>query len=602
MKKPMFGKIKAILCVLLSLCLVLPFAACEEKTDGPSGEELKMSAPTGTVDVGARLLLSVTGASGPVSWESDDESVATVNPLSSKIDTSARVTGVKVGTAVIIATSGDSSVTCIVTVADAETISITKDGSPAPTNIKLDGQNDTVQLSATSSKGHNIAWESSDPLLATVSTTGLVTAVAKGGTVTVTAKCAESDNTGSAKASVIVTIGSGIATSYDIPFAADPTTDPGPGMWSQWSEFQNVTSATYDDGVVSISFSNNGARWVNTQLRYLPTESEGLVPGNLYEVTFDATLSFPDGFEAAGGRVTVNGTTVYLSEGTGHYSVYYIQGPAYDGDSPMSFNMMMGYQNGTPAGAWDLTDATVVLKNITWTERQPTPLAAPTFSITDNVITFSDANPEGSVLKHVLVLYKGNKRVGEVTVTNGAQLDVSKILVNGELTGKLKAVAASPRYTDSPEATSDNCTVTVDNPHVEYNLQYNDGTPAAGTWAYWTENWVEFTGVYNDGIVTATFSNNAGNWYDTQLKYKSLHSVGEKYSIKLHINVDGAVTPPGKITISGKVYNLSEGDNTIDLEITEGDGDSIVIVFGVYGGNNAQDIKAATVTISMEEL
>ena len=592
MKKTKFRMLAILLCVVLSLCLTMSLVAC----DKDNGKGFKLDKNAETVDVGGQILLSAVNAPGAIVWSSDNEAVATVAQISSKIDTSAKVVGMSVGTAIITATSGDETATCTVTVTAPETISITRNGSAVSGVIEAK-QNDTVQLVATSSKHHDIAWESSDPLIASVSSTGLVTAVAKGGTATITAKCAGSDNnTGSIKASVTVRVGSGISTSYEIQHDETPVSPEKVGKWTQWSEFTNVTNATYEDGVVTIEFQNNGFRWVNVQLRYLPTPEDNIEMGSVYAVSFDADLSFPVGFEKPEGNVTVNGNKITLKAGTGHYTAYYVQGEG------LAFEMFMGYQDGTPSGAWDLTDAKIVLSNIHWEKWNQQTLTAPTFNIANNVITINDTNPAGSVKEHSLVLYKANKRVGEVTVKNGEQIDVSKILVSGELEGRLKAIASTPKYKDSPEATSANSTVTVENTHVQYDLEYNAGTPSAGLWAYWTETWVIFNGMYEDGIVTATFSNNQGNWYDTQIKYKSLHANGETYKIKLHINVNGTVTGTGRVTINSQVKNLHAGDNEIELTITEQAGDSVIIVFGVYGESERQEIKAATVTISIEEM
>ena len=581
-----------VLCVVLSFCLTLSLVACKKDDNS-----FKLNKTAETVDVGSQVLLSALNAPGAIVWVSDNESVATGAQISSKIDSSAKVVGVSVGTATITAYSGDEEASCTVTVTAAETITITQNGTAVSGTINLTNQNDEVQLGATSSKGHNVAWESSNPLIASVSSTGLVKAIAKGGTATITAKCSDSDNnTGAIKTSVTVKVGDGVSTSYEIPHDDNPVDASKVGKWTQWSEFNNVTNATYEDGTITIEFENNGSRWVNIQLRYLPTEADHIAMGKVYEVAFDATLTFPEGFERANGKVTVNNNVITLNAGSGHYSAYYLQGEG------LAFNMMMGYDNGTPSGAWDLTDAKIVLSNITWTERAPIPLTAPDFSINgSNVITINDTNPAGSVKGYILSLYNGTKKVGEVGVTNGATIDVSKILYQGTVTAKIKAIAATALYSDSPVGTSANNTVTVNNEHVQYDLKYNSGSPAAGTWAFWSESWVTFTGQYQDGTVTATFSNNAGNFYDTQIKYKSLHEKGDTYTITLHINVDGTVTGTGRVTINGQVKSLHQGDNTIQLTITEGDGDSLIIMFGVANENNQQEIKAATVTISIDE-
>ena len=303
------------LALCLVLCLSLSLAACKKDDD----KGFKLNKASDTVDVGGQVLLSAMNAPGAIVWVSDNESVATVAQISPVLDTSARVTGVSVGTATITAFSGDETATCTVTVTAVETISITQNGSAVSgSTITLAQQGNTVQLAATSSKGHSIAWESSDPLTATVSSSGLVTAVAKGGTATITAKCADADNNaGAIKTSVTIKVGDGVSTSYEIQHDDKPLDPAKKGLWTQWSEFNNVTTATYEDGVITIEFENNGSRWVNVQLRYLPTEADNIAMGTIYKVSFDANLTFPEGFEAASGTVTVNGNKITLSEGSG---------------------------------------------------------------------------------------------------------------------------------------------------------------------------------------------------------------------------------------------------------------------------------------------
>ena len=68
-----------------------------------------------------------------------------------------------------------------------------------------------------------------------------------------------------------------------------------------------------------------------------------------------------------------------------------------------------------------------------------------------------------------------------------------------------------------------------------------------GVWTYWTEDWVSFKGTVTDDVANITFSNNAGNWYDTQLFYKIPgKNAGATYKVTLHIN---NVPKAGRITV-----------------------------------------------------
>lgn len=118
-----------------------------------------------------------------VSWTSDDTAVATVS-------SEGLVTAVQAGTATITVTTedGGKTATCRVTVKMKEI---------PVTDVFLDyaeatlTEGDTLQLMATVSPSdatnQNVSWESSDTFVATVSDSGLITAVSEGtATITVT--------------------------------------------------------------------------------------------------------------------------------------------------------------------------------------------------------------------------------------------------------------------------------------------------------------------------------------------------------------------------------------------------------------------------------
>ena len=115
-----------------------------------------------------------------VTWTTSDSSVATV--------TSAGVVrGVAYGTATITATSSNGlTATCTVHVVPTpvEGVSLNKDNT---TLTILDGNAGSEQLTATiqpnDAANKNVTWTSSNPAVATVSSTGLVTAVGKGTTI-----------------------------------------------------------------------------------------------------------------------------------------------------------------------------------------------------------------------------------------------------------------------------------------------------------------------------------------------------------------------------------------------------------------------------------
>ncbi len=156
--------------------------AVSTATDGPKVVEL--TPATGTIEVGATLKLIALGKYGnhvkSAAWTSSAPAVATVT-------SGGIVTGISAGVTTITASTINGSASARVTVgsggSDAGTVASVKVSPEAP-SLQPGA---TVQLSATASDaagkavtGKSVAWSSSSTSVATVSATGLVTAVAAG--------------------------------------------------------------------------------------------------------------------------------------------------------------------------------------------------------------------------------------------------------------------------------------------------------------------------------------------------------------------------------------------------------------------------------------
>jgi uncharacterized protein YjdB len=132
------------------------------------------------------LAATVTDANGqvvtnrPVSWTTSDGAIATVSQTGD-------VTAVAPGSATITATSGSKSGAAVVTVSQVPVANVTVSPSTLPLT---QGQTGTLTATATDAAGNvlnrTLTWTSDNTSVATVSGTGVVTAVAPG-TATVTA-------------------------------------------------------------------------------------------------------------------------------------------------------------------------------------------------------------------------------------------------------------------------------------------------------------------------------------------------------------------------------------------------------------------------------
>ena len=152
-----------------------------------------------------------------VTWQSSNTKVVTVN-------SSGNLTAVGNGSATITATAKDGSkktATCKVTVKIPTVVKVNS-VSLNYTDVRLSSKGQTLQLTATVSPSNaankSVKWTSSNTKVATVSSSGKVTAVANGNTI-ITATAAD----GSGKKDIC-------AVTVNIPKPADPTPTPTPSV------------------------------------------------------------------------------------------------------------------------------------------------------------------------------------------------------------------------------------------------------------------------------------------------------------------------------------------------------------------------------------
>lgn len=155
--------------------------------DGKATDKCEVTVAEIVINIDKETLSLKAGKSGqitattdpedaPVTWESSDETVATV-------DQTGKVTAVKVGTANITAKAGKMTATCVVTVSENE-ITLNKH----ELTLKY-GKNEQL-IATTDPTDLAVTWESSNTAVATVDQTGKVTAL-KAGTADIFAKSGE---------------------------------------------------------------------------------------------------------------------------------------------------------------------------------------------------------------------------------------------------------------------------------------------------------------------------------------------------------------------------------------------------------------------------
>ena len=298
-----------------------------------------------TVGQGVRLVATTKDSAGntlsgrAVTWSSSAPSIATV-------DSTGYVTAVAAGSATITATSEGKSGTAAITAsnpAPAPVSSVTV--TPSTLSLSV-GQGAQLQATTKDSAGtvltgRSITWASSNSAVASVNSTGYVTAVG-GGTATISAT--SEGKSGTATVSVSVISGGGSSGVTGDPAQLQAASRQGP----QWQSYPGRTLAaggSYNDPVTgtrvwkvtsaSVPYANNGMAQMYgsgpVQIsRRLSSGKNTLLfadvnNGNLFLADFTAGSGLSN-YRALNGPSDANlGTTFSLRADTPHI-IYYFQG------------------------------------------------------------------------------------------------------------------------------------------------------------------------------------------------------------------------------------------------------------------------------------
>jgi uncharacterized protein YjdB len=289
----------------------------------------------GTLQVGGTLQLSaiITDAAGVplpgkiASWSSSDASVATVS-------SSGLVTAVGTGTATITATSDGVSGTASIAVAQASVASVTV----APASASLDaGATVTLQVTLADAGGNAlplagrvITYTSSAPSVASVSASGVVTALVPG-SASITVMCEGQ----SAASSITVTA----------PAVASVTVTPSPATVSAGATVQLSAVAKDASGAVIPGMT---VAWSTSNSAVASVDNNGLVTGVASgSAQITATI---------GGVLGVADISVPAASSTATVQV-----------APTTASLVVGQQVALTATPRDASGAPVPNPSITWT-------------------------------------------------------------------------------------------------------------------------------------------------------------------------------------------------------------------------------------------
>lgn len=264
-------------------------------------------------------------------WTSSDESIA-------KVDQNGFVTPVSRGKAVITATSEDGNLSCecIATIAQPIT-AIKLNQTSAKLNV-----GETLQLSAIplpdDADNKNLIWNSTNSAIATVSSTGLVTAITPGTTdISVTGeetgiktKCTVTINqplSGISLSSNSITIGKGETATLKVsPIPSDASNS----KYSVTSSNTSVATVTYSGLNIVITAVGLGSSTITVKSEegnYTATAEITVTPsttpqhlalaikkdGTIYYIPLNEYTSLPSGYTKAGLTINYGGSSFILA-------------------------------------------------------------------------------------------------------------------------------------------------------------------------------------------------------------------------------------------------------------------------------------------------
>jgi uncharacterized protein YjdB len=532
---------------------------------------------------------TVQDITSQATWQSSDSTIATVS-------TSGLLTSLKAGTVTITASLSGASGTTSVTVTSAILTAISV-GVPSP-SLAL---GETEQLSATGLYSDNstqdltsqVSWQSSDASVASVNSTGLVTAIKKG-SVSVTATYHSLSGAGT------VTVDSAALSSI----AITPTVfSIASGQSKQLS-----VQAVYSDGTTQDVTAQ--VTWNSATTAVATVNSNGLVTGGSPGTS---TITATYASKQATALVTVTATQLQsivvtpasASIATGQTQAFTANGIFSDGSTTDITNSVIWNSSATNvatiAATGLATGVSAGSANIIATSGavQSSPVS---LTVTAAVLTEIDISPDGQSIpvggQYQLTLTGTFSDGSTQTLTNATWSSSDPTLASVDNTGNVTGVANSNNNPVTITATYNGLTSTTTvyiTSAVPASLQL---TPATASIASGTTLQYSVNVVYTDGSIQPV---SAGLTWQS-----SSSSVAA-------ISVNGLVTgyAPGNATISVAYDSLS---TTASLTVTPATLASLVVTpvntvvgvngtvqytaTGVFTDNSIQDMTSQVVWVS----
>ncbi len=560
--------------------------------------------PSSSVTVGGAVNLDETVAPSNatdknVTWSSSNTSVATVS-------NSGLVTAVAAGSATITVTtvSGSKTATCDVTVVPAVVVptSVSVSGCPG-SNLEIGATanlDETVLPSNATDK--SVTWSSSNNSVATVSNTGLVTAVAAGSaTITVTT------NSGSKTATCGVTVNAGSGGCTNPNLVSNAEFDSALSNWSTYSgqNGSSATSSVVTNGGLSgtnsalINISNGGSVG-SSDVQFWNNVS--LVSGKTYEVIYQAKAvsnrTMRVQLHQDGGGWTGYGEhTINLSSSAATYSFEVTMSTT---DNNARLNFFLG---GSSANVW--IDGVIVR------EKCANPIIPTSVSISgcpgSNMTIGATANlnetvsPSNATDKSVTWSSSNNSVAtvsssGLVTAVAAGSATITVTTVSGSKTATCGVTVSAPAC-NNPNIVSNG---EFDSGTANWQFYVNTGAGANASWAV-----VSGAGLSGSNSAKVTISN--GSNADSQVQlYSNLGSLtsGKTYQVifkakaagsrSMRVGVLKGSSPWTNYLSQNVNLTTSVQDFTLEFTMSENSSDSRVDFFL---GNNNNDVWVDAVIV-----
>jgi len=413
---------------------------------------VSLSASTASVAVGSTTNLTATvspsdATNKNVTWSSSNTNVATVS--------GGVVSGVAAGNATITVTTADGGITdtCAVTVSNVEATAVALSATSASLII-----NGTQQLSVTFTPSNTTdqsgTWTSSNSAVASVSSSGLVTALAAGNaTITFTS------TSGSRTATCAVTVAEAVVLSSISVSGATASATFG----STYSTSGLVVTATYSDGTtknvtasseistpntkvigprdVNVSYTDNGVTKATTYS--VDVTTVGAIQGDsatVYNGSIVPNATVNNGTDiSSDGAFSATGVTLSSFAATATYG---------DGSSTQ-------YRIGSKSNAGDITftlSSTVYLKSVILNVAQYSTESATAY-VTDGTTTASGAISSSTTSLNFSSNWASNT-TGTTSIKVYNNAGKSRFYFTGVTFTYTTTAASVQNFTDAEEATA----------------------------------------------------------------------------------------------------------------------------------------------------